>query len=494
MRRTLDLGSSWTTAIPSARSEFPGSNRYSADLTNYGGTTGVFAADGTKVYVRSYAGTLDALRLRFRHGGYLSEFPLFSRTRFTGERFRRNRPDGSSIIPDEALPSGPQPLEVFDADRCGVAGARHGPTPVSNRDLLPVAGRPGQDGLSDDDEAARGTDANDSDSDGDGLLDGFEVRYGFNPLAGGGADPGHRRRWRQQSWRTGGRANPIDSDTDNDGIPDGREVHVTGTDPRDYDTDNDGWGDGIDNCPNRANSSQADVVHPNGIGDACEDPDADLAFDSSTTALIRSIHPKPMRIGDAAGDARSVSEQRPEARPIAAAFGLTGQPHRHLSVGGPSNRRALGLTDQGPRHPDRKRVRGIRDGHEFRDSVGRWRHECSSRRVRARPGRRWTSAMPPSAVSLAESTASTTLLGFVGASVEFLVPAADARCRWPDERRRRSARGTNPERRGFRWRWARRRRGGQHIRYGSAESGHGRWRRARWPRDPRRHESARPCG
>jgi hypothetical protein len=74
------------------------------------------------------------------------------------------------------------------------------------------------DGLSDDDEAAYGTDPNDADSDDDGLEDGGEVHDHAT--------------------------DPLSPDTDGDGLPDGDEVNTHHTDPLDADSDRDGLGDG----------------------------------------------------------------------------------------------------------------------------------------------------------------------------------------------------------------------------------------------------------
>jgi hypothetical protein len=76
------------------------------------------------------------------------------------------------------------------------------------------------DGLTDGEELALGTDPFDSDTDDDGLSDGDEVNvHGTDPL---------------------------DPDTDDDGLSDGDEVNVHGTDPLDADTDDDGLVDGLE--------------------------------------------------------------------------------------------------------------------------------------------------------------------------------------------------------------------------------------------------------
>jgi RHS repeat-associated protein len=76
------------------------------------------------------------------------------------------------------------------------------------------------DGLTDDEEAALGTDPNNPDTDGDGLADGEETNtYNTNPLL---------------------------TDTDGDTLSDGDEVNVHGTDPNKLDTDDDGFNDDIE--------------------------------------------------------------------------------------------------------------------------------------------------------------------------------------------------------------------------------------------------------
>jgi len=73
------------------------------------------------------------------------------------------------------------------------------------------------DGLTDDEEAALGTDPDDPDTDSDGLEDGDEISSGTDPL---------------------------DADSDGDGLSDGDEVSIYSTDPMAPDTDGDGHSDG----------------------------------------------------------------------------------------------------------------------------------------------------------------------------------------------------------------------------------------------------------
>jgi Bacterial TSP3 repeat len=95
------------------------------------------------------------------------------------------------------------------------------------------------DGLTDEEEAALGTNPLDPDSDDDGLSDGDEVNtHGTDPL---------------------------DPDSDDDGLSDGDEVNIHGTDPLDADTDDDGLPDGLE----VANGT--DPLNPDSDGDGIPD-------------------------------------------------------------------------------------------------------------------------------------------------------------------------------------------------------------------------------
>jgi hypothetical protein len=98
--------------------------------------------------------------------------------------------------------------------------------PITPPDAIPppTAVTPGApvdtdgDGLTDEQEAARGTDASVADTDGDGLTDGEEVSVQLS--------------------------NPAIADSDGDGLTDGDEVRVWRTSPTTADTDADGYSDG----------------------------------------------------------------------------------------------------------------------------------------------------------------------------------------------------------------------------------------------------------
>jgi len=99
------------------------------------------------------------------------------------------------------------------------------------------------DGLTDTEEGELGTDPNDPDTDGDGLLDGAEVNtHGTDPLDrdtdGDSLSDG------REVLKIG--SNPKKKDTDKDGLKDGQEVKRYKTDPLKKDTDGDGLKDKVE--------------------------------------------------------------------------------------------------------------------------------------------------------------------------------------------------------------------------------------------------------
>ena len=126
-----------------------------------------------------------------------------------------------------------------------------GATPPGDPARVPANDADG-DGLTDEQEAALGTDPQNPDTDGDGLRDGFEVLHGFNPLhAGEGVQDPDSDGLDNIGEQAAG-TDPHDSDTDDDGLLDAAEVQA-GTNPLDPDTDHDGRVDPVDNCPLTAN-------------------------------------------------------------------------------------------------------------------------------------------------------------------------------------------------------------------------------------------------
>ena len=132
------------------------------------------------------------------------------------------------------------------------------------------------DGLTDEEEAALGTDPLDPDSDGDGLSDGDEVRvHGTDPL---------------------------NEDSDFDGLEDGDEVATYGTDPTAADSDGGGVGDGVeilidgtdagDGADDQTDGSD-DEDGPTGVHGSLEDDDEGLIgghFDVDTSSFLSDWH------------------------------------------------------------------------------------------------------------------------------------------------------------------------------------------------------------
>ncbi|MDW7549711.1 hypothetical protein [Pseudoalteromonas peptidolytica] len=96
------------------------------------------------------------------------------------------------------------------------------------------------DGLTDDEEATRGTDPNNPDTDGDGVLDGDEVTNGTDPT-----NPDTDADGLSDGEEIAFGTDALDSDTDDDGLNDGDEI-ASGWDPLNSDTDGDGVGDADD--------------------------------------------------------------------------------------------------------------------------------------------------------------------------------------------------------------------------------------------------------
>lgn len=111
----------------------------------------------------------------------------------------------------------------------------------ADQGVAPSASDTDGDGLSDEEEAAYGSDPLNQDYDADGLLDGVEVNeYGTDPLNndsdGDGLLDG------AEALEAG--TNPASTDSDGDGLGDTDETYTYGTGAASFDTDGDGVGDG----------------------------------------------------------------------------------------------------------------------------------------------------------------------------------------------------------------------------------------------------------
>lgn len=168
----------------------------------------------------------------------------------------------AQINSDTAAPGAPTPTPSATASATATATATVAPTAMPTTASAPDTDG---DGLSDADEAARGTNPTSNDSDGDGVFDGYEVSVGLNPtkpdtdgdgvsdydeVAAETVDPGAGDA--DGDGLTDGYegqvslTNPNDADSDDDGLSDGQEVNTYGSNPVSADTDGDGLNDGAD--------------------------------------------------------------------------------------------------------------------------------------------------------------------------------------------------------------------------------------------------------
>jgi outer membrane protein OmpA-like peptidoglycan-associated protein len=121
------------------------------------------------------------------------------------------------------------------------------------------------DGLADEREINRhNTDPNNSDTDGDDLSDGVEVRTGTNPTnpdtdADGARDGAEDASHDGQV--NGNESDPRAADTDHGGVPDGWEIdhQMNPRDPADDDADHDGVPQNVDECPDTARGAEVDA-------------------------------------------------------------------------------------------------------------------------------------------------------------------------------------------------------------------------------------------
>jgi lipoprotein-anchoring transpeptidase ErfK/SrfK len=105
--------------------------------------------------------------------------------------------------------------------------------------IVLAAGDFDNDGLTDEEETGvYRTDFQNPDTDGDGFLDGEEIKNGYSPLVA--------------------RKNLIEADADKDGLPDRLEL-ILGADPTNPDTDGDGFKDGVE-VKNGYNPLSADKI------------------------------------------------------------------------------------------------------------------------------------------------------------------------------------------------------------------------------------------
>ncbi|MDD3275506.1 MAG: S8 family serine peptidase [Kiritimatiellales bacterium] len=116
-----------------------------------------------------------------------------------------------------------------------------------------ASGDADSDGLTNLQESNHNTDPNNPDTDGDGMPDGWEVGYSLNPLSDDSAlDPDSDGLTNLEEYTLG--TDPTDSDSDNDGMPDGWEVGKS-LNPLADDASGDPDGDGLTNLAEYQNNT-----------------------------------------------------------------------------------------------------------------------------------------------------------------------------------------------------------------------------------------------
>ena len=133
---------------------------------------------------------------------------------------------------------------------------------------IPLSGNPDSDndGITNKEEKALGTDPNNPDTDGDGLTDGEEVlKYKTDPLLKDTDHDGLSDGDEILKYST----NPLKADTDGDGLSDGDEVLKYGTNPLKTDTDGDGLSDGSEVLKYQTNPLKVDTDN-DGLNDGDE--------------------------------------------------------------------------------------------------------------------------------------------------------------------------------------------------------------------------------
>lgn len=147
--------------------------------------------------------------------------------------------------PTTAAPAGPATTPTSGTNQTSPTTAPTTASPTTTTTLADANIDSDDDGLTDAEEAALGTNPSKPDSDGDGVSDGEEVKFlETDPLAldsdGDGVTDG------DEASGTFGNISPTNDDSDFDGLSDGDEMFLHHTDPTRPDTDQDGEMDGAE--------------------------------------------------------------------------------------------------------------------------------------------------------------------------------------------------------------------------------------------------------
>ena len=164
------------------------------------------------------------------------------------------------------------------------------------------------------------------DTDGDGLVDGFELAYGFDPNVGGEENVDEEPDGLDNLAEQAAGTNPLSADTDLDGLGDAAEI-AAGLDPTDADTDNDDLCDGgtalgapFDSCPFGGEDEDADgVLDPTETDPALPDTDGDGLKDGFEVRFGFDPRVPGEALADPDGDALdNLTEQAAGSNPYSA--------------------------------------------------------------------------------------------------------------------------------------------------------------------------------
>ncbi len=256
--------------------------------------------------------------------------------------------DGDGLEDGEEVRSWGTDPRRADTDEGGVDDGievlSRGSDPRDPADDL-VADDPDGDGLTDAEEAARGTDPGRADTDGDGLLDGAEVVLQTDPLA---ADTDGDGLLDGEEWSRQG-TDPRVPDSDGGGVDDGTEVLVDGTDPLD-------GADDLPRLPDADGDGLPDNEEPvHGTDPRDPDTDDDGLTDGDEVYLYGTSPLVPDSDGDGLGDGEEVDVHRTD--PLAA----------DTDGGGVSDGGEVASDGTDPRDPDDDRLDSDGDGLLDRD-------------------------------------------------------------------------------------------------------------------------------
>jgi hypothetical protein len=200
----------------------------------------------------------------------------------TGDNGADGDPDDDDLTNQEEYNGGTDPKNN-DTDNDGLPDGwevTYGLDPTDPYGDNGPYGDPDGDGLTNKEEYDNGTDPHNPDTDGDGLPDGWEVKYDLDPTDptgenGADGDPDGDGLTNKEEYDNN--TNPRKPDTDGDGLLDGEEVHTWHTDPTDWDTDGDGLPDGWE--------TQCIQLNPLDASDADDDADNDGLTNQQEYAL-----------------------------------------------------------------------------------------------------------------------------------------------------------------------------------------------------------------